>query len=125
MRTTNTTTAKPMTPVRSGSRSRALLGKGTPPLAGIHWTSQRQQDVATDGSVDLDLHRTEVDVEEGPVRTKRGQPEVILAKLFDVVVDLGLPVIQFGGQRTGVFDDALQRPTRSPQQLSQIRRRGR
>src|SRR5258707_2756334 len=117
MSTTKTTTANPMTPVRSGSRSRLLLGKSAPPMAGVHLAAQRQQDVAAGRSVDLDRHRAEVDVEERTVRTERGQAQVVLAQLLDVVIDLGLAVVQLGGQRPEGFQDALQLPARIAQQL--------
>src|ERR1700748_1323281 len=100
MSTTQTTNTTPKMPVRNGSRSCfALLDKGAPPLVGIHLTTERQQDVATGRTVDLDRHRAEVDVEERPVGAERGEPQVVLAQLLDVVGDLGFAVVQFGGQR--------------------------
>src|ERR1700730_17835487 len=122
MSTTQTTSTTPKTPVRIGSRSRLgvfgsspvfgttpLFGKGAPPLAGIYLATKRQQDVAAGRAVDLDRDRAEVDVEERPVGAERRQPQVVLAQLLDVVVHLGLAVVQLGGQRPGVFQDALQR----------------
>src|ERR1700761_7390272 len=123
MSTTQTTNTTPKMPVRNGSRSCfALLDKGAPPLAGIHLATERKQDVAAGRTVDLDRHRAEVDVEERAVGAERRKPQVVLAELLDVVVHLGLAVVQLGGQRAGVLQDALQRPARILQQLSQIRR---
>src|ERR1700751_211537 len=123
MSKTETTSTTPKMPVRSESRSRlALLDKSAPPLAGIHLATKRQQDVAAGRSDDLDRYGAEVDVEERSVGAERGQPQVVLAQLLDVVVHLRLTVVQLGGERTGIFQDALQRPARILQQLRQIRR---
>src|SRR6185437_11208019 len=84
--------------------------------------TERQQDVATGRAVDLDRHGAEVDVEERAVGTEGGQPQIVLAELLDVVVHLGLAVVQFGGQRAGVLQDALERTSRVHRQLPQTRR---
>src|ERR1700741_2206138 len=87
MSTTQTTSTTPKMPVRIGSRSRfALLDKSAPPLAGIDRAAERQQDVTAGRSVDLDRHGAEVDVEERSVGPERGQTQVVLAELLDVVV---------------------------------------
>src|ERR1700733_12415097 len=103
MSTTQATSTAPKMPVRSGSRSRlGLLDKSAPPLAGIHLATKRYQDVAAGRAVDLERDGAKIDVEERSVGAQGGQPQIVLAQLLDVVVDLGLAVVQLGGQRTGV-----------------------
>src|ERR1700739_840440 len=97
-------------PVRNGSRTSALLGKSAPPLARIRLAAHAELDVATGRPVDLERHRAEVDVEVGAVGAERGQPQIVLAQLLNVVVDLGHPIDDLGGHWSAVLDVALQSP---------------
>src|SRR5215813_277993 len=107
------TRVTPKMPVRSGSlvfrRRSALLGKSAPPLTGLRLAAHGNQDVAACRPVDLDRHRAKVDVEERAIGTERGQPQVILAELLNVVVHFGFPIVDLGGDRAGVLNDALER----------------
>src|SRR5882757_6348756 len=106
------TRTMPKMPVRSGSRPRRsalLVDKSAPPLARIRLAAHRDRDVTAGRPVDLDRHRAEVDVEVGTVGAKRGQPQVILTELLNVVVHLGQPIVDLGGDRSGGFEYTLQR----------------
>src|ERR1700761_5901486 len=108
---THTTSTTPKIPVRSGSRSRRwglLVDKGAPALARIHLSTHRDDDVAAGRSVDLQRHRAEVDVEVRAVGAERREPQVVLAELLDVVVDLWQSIVHFVGDRAKILQGALQ-----------------
>src|ERR1700761_9112439 len=108
---THTTRTTPKIPVRSGSRSRRwvlLVDKSAPAFARVDLATQRKEDVASSRAVDLQRHRAEVDVEVRTIGAERRQPQVVLAELLDVVVDLWQSIVHFVGDRAKILQGALQ-----------------
>src|ERR1700712_1524229 len=99
----------PNMPVRSGFPSPGLAILRTPALRRIGWTTERNEDVATRGTVDLYPNGAVVDVEERPVGPKCVEPQVVLGERLDDLVDVTLALVHPLSKRAQGLDHALKR----------------
>src|SRR6476469_8678896 len=115
----------PKMPVRMGFPPSGLAILRTPPLRRIGRATEWEEDVAAGGAVDLYPDRAVVDVEERPIGAKRVEPQIVLGKRLDHLVDVALALVHPLREGAHVLDDALHGAAGLLQQVGQIvRRRG-